>query len=188
MDLSGITDANGVSSIADTVLYRWQRFTADLLTLEGRVGTDATYTLTDADLGKLLKVTVLFTDDDGYVERTTNSAATAVVVQSLVISGVSMTDYAENWTSTVATYAVTGADANATTTWTLTGDDSDDFSISSAGALSFDSAPDYENATDGDSANVYEITVNASDGTNTGTLDVTITVTDVNEAPVRSGG
>ena len=79
-DFSGITDANGVSSIADTVFYRWQRFSADLLTLEGRVGTDATYTLTEADVGKRLKVAVLFTDDDGYDERSQNSAASAVVV------------------------------------------------------------------------------------------------------------
>ena len=80
VDLSGITDANGVSGIAATALYRWRRFAADGTTLENRnIGEDATYTLTAADLNKRLQVVVSFTDDDGYSERNLSSAATDVI-------------------------------------------------------------------------------------------------------------
>ena len=80
VDLSAITDANGVSGIAATALYRWRRFAADGTTLENRnIGEDATYTLTAADLNKRLQVVVSFTDDDGYSERNLSSAATDVI-------------------------------------------------------------------------------------------------------------
>ena len=109
-------------------------------------------------------------------------------VLALSISGITTTSYAENGTSDVATYAVAGADTDSTITWSLAGDDSGDFSISSAGVLTFSSSPDYENAADADTDNVYEVTINASDGTNEGSLDVTVTVTDVNEGVMLSGG
>ena len=99
------------------------------------------------------------------------------------VTGATTVKYAENSTSDVATYEVTGFDAGSTTTWSLSGDDSDDFSISSAGVLTFSSSPNYESPTDANTDNEYKVTINASDGTNTGTLDVTVTVTNVNEAP-----
>ena len=82
---------------------------------------------------------------------------------------------------------------NNAVTWSLTGDDSDDFTITNDarnfGVLTFASAPDYENPTDSDTDNAYNVTVNASDGTNTITHDVTITVTNVDEEPRgRHGG
>ena len=100
---------------------------------------------------------------------------------ALTVSGITTTSYAENGTTVVATYAV--ADNDATLTWSLSGDDSGDFSISSTGALSFNSSPDYESATDANSDNVYQVTIKAFDGTSSGTLDVMVTVTDVNEGP-----
>ena len=117
------------------------------------------------------------------LEDDSSHRVTDAATQSLTLTGVTTTTYAENATSTVATYAVTGAATSTTITWSLTGDDSDDFTISSSGELSFSSAPDYESASDSDSNNVYEVTVNGSDGTNTETLDVSVTVTDVDEAP-----
>ena len=74
---------------------------------------------------------------------------------------------------------------NVAVTWSLTGDDSDDFTITNNdagyGILNFASTPDYENPTDSDTNNVYNVTVNASDGTHSATHDVRVTVTDVNE-------
>jgi serralysin len=56
------------------------------------------------------------------------------------------------------------------------GPDSSDISInSSTGALTFDSAPDYETKAS------YTATVAASDGTNSATQDITVNVTDVQE-------
>ena len=120
--------------------------------------------------------------DSASVEFTVNIADNDLG-DGLAVSGIATTSYAENGTSTVATYVASGAADNATITWSLTGDDSEDFSISSDGELTFRSSPDYESAADSDGDNAYEVTVNASDGTNTATLDVTITVTDVNETP-----
>ena len=76
VDLSGITDANGATEIADSVTYNWQRFAADGLALEqDAIGTGETYTLTAADAGKKIKVQVSFTDDAGYAEGPLTSAA-----------------------------------------------------------------------------------------------------------------
>ena len=110
-----------------------------------------------------------------------------VLDASIRVSGLASTDYAENGTSTVATYAATGAVQGSNTTWSLSGDDSDDFSVSSSGALAFSAPPDYESPADSDSDNVYEVTVKASDGTCSGALDVAITVTDVNEPRMIMG-
>ena len=79
VDLTGIIDANGASGIADTATYRWQRFAADGVTLEADgIGTGSTYTLTDADAGKRLKVAVSFTDDAGSSEGPLTSAAALI--------------------------------------------------------------------------------------------------------------
>ena len=124
----------------------------------------------------------------GESDTTNNCSSSVTVVVALSVSGITSTNYAENGTGNVATYAVTGAAQGSTITWSLSGDDSGDFSISSSGVLSFSAAPDYENAADADTDNVYEVTVNASDGTNSGSLDVTVTVTDVNEGVMMTGG
>ena len=80
VDLSGIVDTNGVTRIATTATYKWQRFGADGTTLEtDSIGTRSTYTLTDADAGKTLKVVVSFRDDDGHPEGPLTSVATAAI-------------------------------------------------------------------------------------------------------------
>ena len=59
----------------------------------------------------------------------------------------------------------------------------------SNGALSFATAPDFENRKDNDTNNVYEVTVTASDGDLNSTQAFSIKITNVNEAPViRSNG
>lgn len=108
---------------------------------------------------------------------------------ALTLSGDTSPEYEENGESSVATYSVSGSAA--TVSWSLSGDDDDDFSISTSGVLSFASSPNYEAATDADTDNQYRVTINASDGTNTGTLQVTVIVTnvrhDTDELPVITG-
>ena len=102
----------------------------------------------------------------------------------LAISGMMSVDYAENGTDAVATYDATGPES-ASASWTLSGDDAGDFSISNSGELTFKSAPDYENAADDGTDNVYMVTVEADDDTYTATHNVVVTVTDVeDDAPV----
>ena len=102
------------------------------------------------------------------------------------VSGMAAVNYAENDSGRVAAYSATNPE-RATLTWSLSGDDSDDFSISktgsSTGSLTFNIPTDYEDPADHDGDNVYWVTVQASDGTATGMLPVTVTVTDANEAP-----
>ena len=80
VDLSGITDTDGTTGIASNATYKWQRFAANGTTLEtDSIGTASTYTLTDADAGKTLKVVVSFTDDGGNSEGPLTSAATRAI-------------------------------------------------------------------------------------------------------------
>ncbi len=74
----------------------------------------------------------------------------------------------ENQTA-IGTVTATDADGD-TVSFTISGSE---LQITSAGVLSFVSAPDYE------SKDTYTATVTASDGTNTTTQDITVTVTDV---------
>ena len=72
----------------------------------------------------------------------------------------------------------------ATLTYSASGADANLFTLdSTSGELSFKQSPDYEQATDQDGDNVYELTITASDGANQVSQSLAITVTNVNEAP-----
>ena len=80
VDLSGITDTEGTTGIATTATYKWQRFNAAGTTLDtDNIGTVSTYTLTDADANKRLKVVVSFIDDAGNSEGPLTSAAAGIL-------------------------------------------------------------------------------------------------------------
>ena len=68
---SGIADADGVANA--TFTYQWL---ADDVDISG--GTGSTYTLVAADEGKVITVTVSFTDDAGNAESLTSADTTAV--------------------------------------------------------------------------------------------------------------
>ena len=70
-DTSGIADADGLDNAAFS--HQWL---ADGIDISGATGS--TYTLTDSDEGKAIKVRVSFTDDGGN-DETLTSAATAAV-------------------------------------------------------------------------------------------------------------
>ena len=101
---------------------------------------------------------------------------------TLVLSGSTQKTYREDFTSSVANYGVlTAGEDGEVVTWSLSGDDSSDFSISSGGTLTFATQPDYENPADDNQDNVYEFTVTATRGSASGSLSVEITVTDLDE-------
>ena len=74
-DVSGITDADGLTNVSYT--YQW-------IANDGTTDTDienattATYTLVTADEGKTIQVRVSFTDDEGNQETLTSEATEAV--------------------------------------------------------------------------------------------------------------
>ena len=88
---------------------------------------------------------------------------------------------AENDTS-VVTAAASDPESGSMTYSLGTGNDTSKFSITSAGVLTFNRAPDYEIPSDSDENNTYLVNLIVSDGTNSTTLTMTITVTDVTEA------
>ena len=97
-------------------------------------------------------------------------------------------EHAEGDTAAVADYAATDLDAGTTIVWSLSGDDAGRFSVDADGAVTFDTAPDYERADDANTDNDYEVTVVAADGVGPGALsdsrDLTVRVTGVNETPL----
>ena len=110
-----------------------------------------------------------------------------------VISGAGTPSVRENATAVAAYRAGDPERATTMFTWSLAGDDAGAFSISDAGVLTFDPAPDYEARADRDGDNVYEVTVQATDASATdafamtGELDVSVTVQDVDEPPAIAG-
>jgi len=75
--------------------------------------------------------------------------------------------------------------ANESVTWSLNGGrDAGRFSLSSAGQLSFKTAPDFEVPEDSDLNNVHDVIIRAVDAVGNATEQaLSITVSDVNEAP-----
>ena len=59
--------------------------------------------------------------------------------------------------------------------------DATNFSISSSGVISFNSAPDYENPSDYNTDNIYTINVSVSDGTETVKQDIGVVVKDIED-------
>lgn len=90
----------------------------------------------------------------------------------------------ENLT-TVTTVHATDPDVSPTITYSKSGADAALFTLNtSTGQLTFTSAPNFEQPTDTDQDNVYNVTVTASDGSLSDNQILTINVQDINEAPV----
>ena len=104
------------------------------------------------------------------------------VAESLTVSGLADASVAENaaWTSpTPATVGHTGA-----VTWSKSGDDAADFTITSGTGVLKMVGRDHEDPQDADEDNAYEVTVTATDEDGIeGEVSITVTVTNVNEAP-----
>ena len=129
-------------------------------------------------------VTVRATDGEGATDEITVTINVTNVDELGMVSGDATVDYAENGTAAVATYT---ADGPASATWTLSGDDAGDFTISNGGELTFRSSPNHEAAADADTDNVYQVTVEADAGGEMGMVAVTITVTNEDELGMVSG-
>ena len=91
---------------------------------------------------------------------------------------------ADNDPAGEAIYAATDPDGQSIT-YSLRGADAAKFQLNAAPlrSLSFRMKPDFENPTDANKDNVYEVTVRASDGVMYADRMVMVTVTDVDEAP-----
>ena len=149
----------------------------------------ASYTPVEADEGDYLRATASYTDGHGSGNTAFAKTAMTAAPVMLAISGPSDPSYTENGTDAIGPYTASGPGATSAT-WTLEGDDADDFVVEGSGAsamLKFSSPPDYENPTDLGTDNTYQVTVKATDGTYMDTHDVTVAVTNVEELGTLSG-
>ena len=134
-------------------------------------------------------VTVTATDPSNLPSDAITVTITVTnVEESPKITGETATiDYEEKSTDDVADYDATddedgSDDPKKPLTWSLAGDDADDFCIDDAGVLAFESSPDYEAPTDTGRNNTYQVTVEATDsGGRTASQSVTVRVTNVEE-------
>ena len=126
--------------------------------------------------------TVVVTATDPSAEFDTIAVTIKVISvdETPGVSGPTSRYYKENDNVAVGSYTATNP-GNETIVWGKSGDDSDDFSISTTGELTFNSRPNFESPDDTGTDNVYHVTVEASAGTDTGSLAMTITVTNEDE-------
>ena len=90
VDVTGIEDEDGLHDIEYT--YQWVRVDADGTSNEEDI-TDATadtYTLTDDDLGKKVKIEVSFADDFGSDEQRTSAPTDTVTAVAMTTPGVTV--------------------------------------------------------------------------------------------------
>ena len=93
----------------------------------------------------------------------------------------------ENTSGVVYTASATDIEGD-TPTYSLGGTDSAHFTIDlNSGELSLANALDFENPTDHNTNNDYELEITASDGTNSASLALTISVQDLNDNPPSFG-
>ncbi len=118
--------------------------------------------------------------EDAYTPPTpTNSAPT-------ITNTVFNISVAENQTSA---FTISASDSDGDTlTYSLSGTDSALMSVSSSGVVTFNSAPDYENPSDSNADNVYEVTATVSDGSLTDSENFMVTVTNDTSDDVTTEG
>jgi hypothetical protein len=118
---------------------------------------------------------------DDYLSLDAMTWSPVAVNSPPVFTSGTTANVAENTTS-VMTVTATDADSDPIAYSINAGADATSFNIdTNSGALSFASAPDFENPADANTDNVYEVQVRASDGTDNTDQTINITVTDVDD-------
>jgi hypothetical protein len=140
----------------------------------------------DSDFDNIYAFTLNLEDYSGNVSTKIFSITVTDVNEAPVIgafSGAVSAAYSvsENTTGLFNINA-TDVDAGTILTYSLTGTDANDFTISSSGALAFSPAADFEAPTDDGANNTYVVVTWASDGALSDSQTVTITVTNSNES------
>src|SRR5439155_954985 len=153
---------------------------------------------TDASTNHAYALTVQISDGAGGTDTQAISVTVTDVNDNPVITSngggaTANVSVAEN-TTAVTTVTATDADLPVQTlSYTISGGaDAAKFTINATtGALSFVSAPDFENPTDAGTNNVYDLTVQVSDGVggmDTQAMSVTVTAVNDNNPVITSNG
>ena len=175
----------------DVLSYAWTKTAGSAVTLSDADKATASFAVpsgltADATFTFKLKVT----DRAGlYNEDTVSVTVAGPTTGSPQITSGSSFTVVEGGTA-VATLTATDEDTDtADLTWTLSGGaDQAQFSLTSAGVMSFASAKDFEAPDDANTDGAYGVSVQVSDGQRTDTADLTVTLTSRNEAPEADAG
>ncbi len=156
----------------------------------GHAGTAITATLTGLSENTSYQVQVRATNDEGTGSWSASGTGTTEANAAPAFTSDAAFDAAENQTAAGEVVAADSDAGDDITGYAITGGaDRAFFSIgATSGALTFDAAPNYEDAKDQGTNNTYVVEVTATSGTGervkTVTQTITVTVTDVNtEAP-----
>ena len=166
--------------------------------------SDTTDTTNQCDTANECSVTVTATDSTGEATATpatvniaitnvdekptfaeVSLAAVTVLENETALFGAAADGYSID-ANTGVTYTATDPEGR-NITYRLMGPDGSKFQLSSSQVLSFRTEPDFENPTDGNRDNVYEVTVRANDGTMTADKMVKVTVVNEDEGPIVTG-
>ena len=131
----------------------------------------------DKDSDNRYEVAITVNDGTTRDTQTITITVTDVNDNSPMITS-SATPSAIEGTTEVLTVTATDADSDGLTYSISGGADRALFRINrTSGALTFETAPDFEASGSADNSNVYEVEVTASDGTNSASQTITVTVT-----------
>ena len=140
--------------------------------------------------------TPLDSDGDNVYQLTLSAFDGANTTTQAITVNVANIDEAPSFTSSIQNLSVSENSSGslytaqatdpegATLTYSASGADASLFTLDpTSGDLSFNSPPNYEQPSDADADNIYQLSITASDGANQATQAVAITIADVNEAP-----
>ncbi|WP_089665701.1 gliding motility-associated C-terminal domain-containing protein [Gramella sp. MAR_2010_147] len=138
----------------------------------------------DANSDNVYEVTLVATDSDGNTDAESWSVTVENVAEAVSFSIDPIADATvnENSAYTSETPSITGGPIG-TVTYSLSGDDADDFTINASTGVVSMVARDFESPVDADTDNVYEVTITATDSDgNTDSESWSVSVTDQTEA------
>ena len=209
---AGISDVDGVPN---SFTYQWKRYAANGTTFEANIGGDArTYTLTESEEGKKVKVDVRFRDNGGSLEGPLLSAAYPASLSETVgarplvntlptaANGTVTTNEDTAHTFLAAEFSYADTDGDALSSVKITG-------LPTAGTLKLDGTPiasgalpkavaaadlaagklTYTPPANANGTGYASFTFRVNDGTvDSAQYTITINVTPVNDAPTASPG
>ena len=144
----------------------------------------------DANADNVYNVVVRAQDSLGASStQTINVSVTPVNDNPPVFTSPDAVNVAENSTSVLTVVAADADLPPQTLTYSIIGgEDQSKFNITSGGALTFKSPPDFEAPTDSNGDNIYIVVVQASDNSFTDLHAILVTVTNVDDPPVALPG
>lgn len=170
------TDRDG-----DKLTYSLRGEDRSSFTINESTGRLHTATLLNHETDSRYYLSVEVTDGKGGTDSIEVTIVVTNVDEAPAVTGAKEITHLEQTAGVLATYEANDPEMG-DIFWNLSGEDAGEFYID-VGALAFRSPPDFENPSDSNADNLYEVTVSASDGLHTSILDVIVTVADLDESP-----